>query len=361
MGARLAVVIGLLVVAGCSGSDSDSGADPAPPGEAGAATSASEPTEPTEPSVSAPTGPTSEPSIIAPNPVHSVSLPAMMARDYDGRGLRVGPVLLRTDAYTRHAVTYRSGDLRISGIMNVPNGRGRFPALVLNHGYIDPSYYVTGQGLAREQDYLAREGYVVLHTDYRNHAGSDNAPATERRLRLGYTTDVINAVLAIKRSSLPYLDGERVGLLGRSMGGGITYNALVVRPGLVDAAVVYASVSSRTADNFDRWIRDERDQLSQAIIDEYGSPERNPGFWRGVSPYTYFDRITEPILVHHGTIDDTCPLRWTHRTVDELRRLGKDVRLRLYEGEGHTFYSDWTMSMRRSVAFLDEELDVRSQ
>ena len=61
--------------------------------------------------------------------------------------------------------------------------------------------------------------------------------------------------------------------------------------------------------------------------------------------------------MHHGTIDDTCPLRWTHRTVDELRRLGKDVRLRLYEGEGHTFYSDWTLSMRRSVAFFDRELN----
>jgi dipeptidyl aminopeptidase/acylaminoacyl peptidase len=357
MGARLAVAVGVLILAGCAGDDGDSSADPTTsPGEPTAA-------EPTSPEVTdEPSAPTSsdspaDPSAAAPPVPDPVSLPALMARDYDGRGLRVGDELLRTDAYTRYAVTYRSGDLRISGIMNVPDGRGPFPALVLNHGYIDPAYYVTGQGLAREQDYLAREGYVVLHTDYRNHAGSDNAPVTERRLRLGYTTDVINAVLAIKRSELPYLDGERVGLLGRSMGGGVTYNALVVQPGLVDAAVVYASVSTRTADNFNRWIRGERDQLSRQIIDEYGSPERNPEFWRGVSPYTYLDRVTEPILVHHGTIDHTCPLRWTHRTVDELRRLGKDVRLRLYEGEGHTFYSDWTLSMRRSVAFFDRELN----
>jgi dipeptidyl aminopeptidase/acylaminoacyl peptidase len=353
MGARLAVVVGVVILAGCAGDDGDSSADPT--------TSPREPTtaEPTSPQASDEPGTSTppEPSATAKPTPHPVSLPALMAREYDGRGLRVGDQLLRADAYTRYAVTYRSGDLRISGIMNVPRGRGPFPALVLNHGYIDPAYYVTGQGLAREQDYLAREGYVVLHTDYRNHAGSDNAPVTERRLRLGYATDVINAVLAIKRSPLPYLDGERVGLLGRSMGGGVTYSALVVQPGLVDAAVVYASVSTRTADNFNRWIRGERDELSRQIIDEYGSPERNPEFWRGISPYTYLDRITEPILVHHGTIDDTCPLRWTHRTVDELRRLGKDVRLRLYEGEGHTFYSDWTLSMRRSVAFFDRELN----
>ena len=52
-----------------------------------------------------------------------------------------------------------------------PTGKGPFPAVVLNHGYIEPSIYVTGQGLAREQDYLARAGFVVLHTDYRGHAG----------------------------------------------------------------------------------------------------------------------------------------------------------------------------------------------
>jgi len=335
------VVVGLLLLAtGCSG-DSDEPA--APP-------TSSEPSSPTE-STRTPTERSAPPP-----PPDPVSLPALMAKTYDGHGLRVHDELLRTDAYTRHAVTYRSGDLRISGIMNIPNGRGPFPALVLNHGYIDPSYYVTGQGLAREQDYLARAGYVVLHTDYRDHAGSDSAPGSERRLRLGYTEDVINAVLALKRYGRPTVDADRIGLLGRSMGGGVTYNALVVRPGLVDAAVVYASVSSHTADNFNRWIRGERTELARWIIDEYGSPERSPKFWRGVSPYTYFDRITEPILVHHGKIDDTCPLRWTHRTVDELRRLGKDVRLRLYEGEGHTFYADWTQSMRRTVRFLDSQL-----
>jgi uncharacterized protein len=279
-----------------------------------------------------------------------------MARTYDGHGLRMRGELLRTDAYTRYAVTYRSGDLRISGIMNVPTGRGPFPALVLNHGYIDPDYYVTGQGLAREQDYLARAGYVVLHTDYRDHAESDPAPGSERRLRLGYTEDVINAALALKRLGRPTVDPERIGLLGRSMGGGITYNALVVRPGLVDAAVVYASVSSHTADNFDRWIRGERSELARWIVDEYGSPERNPEFWRGVSPYTFFDRITEPIMVHHGIIDDTCPIRWTRETVGELRRLGKHVRLHTYPDEGHTFYTDWPLSMRRTVAFLDRQL-----
>ena len=67
-----------------------------------------------------------------------------MGKEYDGRGLRLGRVLGEASSYTRRAVTYRSGDLRISGIINIPRGDGPFPVLVLLHGYIDPAIYVTG-------------------------------------------------------------------------------------------------------------------------------------------------------------------------------------------------------------------------
>jgi dipeptidyl aminopeptidase/acylaminoacyl peptidase len=282
-----------------------------------------------------------------------------MNKEYDGRGLRLGRVLATTSAYTRYFATYRSGKLTISGVMNIPRGRGPFPVLVLSHGYIDPAIYVNGQGLMREQDYLARHGYAVLHTDYRNHAASDDDPKADVRLRLGYTEDVINAVLAVRRSGQPKLDEDRVGLLGRSLGGGVTLNVLVVAPGLVDAAVVFAPVSSDTVDNFDRWIRGEpgRSALADRIIARYGSPERRPGFWRGTSPRTYFDRVSEPLLVHHGTADESCPIPWSRRTVAALDRLGKDVTFFTYAGEQHAFGPMWPKSMRRTVAFFHRTLD----
>jgi dipeptidyl aminopeptidase/acylaminoacyl peptidase len=255
-------------------------------------------------------------------------------------------------------VTYRSASLRISGILNVPRGTGPFPVLVLGHGFIDPAVYVNGQGLLREQDYLARHGYAVLHTDYRGHAASDDDPQAEVQLRLGYTEDVINAVLAVRRSDLPALDRDRVGLLGRSMGGGVMLNVLSVQPGLVDAAVVFAPVSSDTVDNFDRWIRGDpsRDSLASRIIAKHGSPERNPSFWRNVSPRTFFDRITEPVLIHHGTNDESCPIRWSRTTLRALQAAGIDARMFTYPGEHHAFGPQWPTSMRRTVAFFDRQL-----
>ena len=56
------------------------------------------------------------------------------------------------------------------GSSTCPPGAGPFPAVVLTHGYIDPAIYVNGQGMTREQATSPARGYVVLHTDYRNHA-----------------------------------------------------------------------------------------------------------------------------------------------------------------------------------------------
>ncbi|MFE9680562.1 alpha/beta hydrolase family protein [Streptomyces sp. NPDC006285] len=330
---------GLLVVAavGCTGGgDADS---PEPPATTRATSSAPARTPP----------PTAAPA-------DPVSIPALIERDHRGSDLRLGDVLARTSAYTRYAVTYETGGLTVSGIMNVPEGKGPFPALVLAHGYINPAVYTSGRGLAREQDLLARNGYVVLHTDYRNHAGSDDDPDNDVNLRLGYTEDTIGAVLALRGSGRPEIDGDRIGLLGRSMGGGVVYNTLVVAPGLVDAAVVFAPVSSRPDENIDHFQRGGGDPVVARIDAEHGTPEENPKFWREVAPVTYVDRASEPLLIHHGTADDTCPLTWSERTAAAFGAAGKDVELVKWRGEGHTFGPRWPASMDRTMAFFERHL-----
>lgn len=342
----LPLVAVLAVTAGCTASDEPAASDGAT-STTSPATMPSTTPEPDAPEPDAtqpgqPEGdqPDSRPRDPKPDPI---SVEALIERKFNGRGLRVGQVLGEFGAYTRYAVTYRSENLRISGIMNVPAGKGPFPVLVLNHGYIEPAIYVTGQGLAREQDWLARQGYVVLHTDYRNHAGSDNDPNVDYELRLPYAVDVVNAVRAVKRSDLPYLDGDRVGLLGRSMGGNVTFNALVARPGLVDAAVVYASTSTLAADNWRQFYRpsEDRSDVNARMARTYGLPAESPEFWGAASPRRYLDRLQQPVLMHHGTLDDSCPIAWSRATVRAMREQDQRVRLATYAGEGHTMYAQW--------------------
>jgi dipeptidyl aminopeptidase/acylaminoacyl peptidase len=344
------------VLAGCGGQDDEEPAGAADTPEPSATTTDS----PSPGTGSSPGEGSSEGSSPAESPEalppvdDPVSLAALMREDFPGGRIRLGRQVLANEAYTRHEVTYPSGDVTVSGVLLRPRGKGPFPAVVLNHGYIEPSIYVTGQGLMREQDYLARAGFVVLHTDYRGHAASDPASDRSRETRLGYTRDTINAVQSVKR--LGYVDRERVAMLGRSMGGGVTYNAIVARPGLVRAAVVFAPVSSDFVDNFNRWTVAERPEAAAATYRRYGRPEQEPEFYAGLSARTYFDRITEPVLIHHGTLDDSCPVGWSRTTQRLLRKAGVDSTLEIYRGEQHAFGPQWPLSMERTVRFLRRQL-----
>ncbi len=337
----------VLPLAACSTEEPDASTPPSPPVTSAPTSPSSGPTQPPTPA---------EQDETLPPVTDKTSLPALMRAEFDGRGLRVVRTEVRSDDYTRQQVTYRSNGTVVSGVLLRPRGAGPFPAVVLNHGYIEPSSYGTGQGLAREQDWLAREGFVVLHTDYRGHAASDPAGELERESRLGYTRDAINAVLALEEQT--YVDPERTAMLGRSMGGGVTLDALVAAPGLVDAAVIYASVSSRFLDNLERWTIPERPEAAQALFDRFGTPQQSPGFYRGLSPRTYFDRVTEPVLMFHGTADSTCPPVWSRTTHRLLEQAGVDATLVEYPGEEHAFYARWQDSIERSVMFLRRRLDA---
>ncbi|MDP2648237.1 MAG: alpha/beta fold hydrolase [Candidatus Yanofskybacteria bacterium] len=291
---------------------------------------------------------------------HPVSLQAMFEKDFNGHDFKVGQVLARTGAYTRYFITYESGEFTISGIMNVPVGSGPFPVLVLNHGYIDPAVYTNGRGLRREQDYLASRGYVVIHPDYRNHAQSDNDPDSDFKLRLGYVEDVINAVIAVQESGLPYINKEKIGMLGHSMGGGVTINTMIVKPELIRAAVLFAPVSSDYVQNFERWTRPNstRRPLAERIVSAYGSPEANPEFWENVSAVNFFGRVEIPVMTHHGTADASVPLEWSQDTHAALLDNGKDSTLHIYPNEPHEFAAAWPEVMRRTVEFFDARLKI---
>lgn len=287
-----------------------------------------------------------------------LSLQNFAKKEFNGRDLRVGQVLAENEAYTRYYITYKSGELTISGIMNVPKGTppaGGFPVLFLNHGHIDTSVYTNGRGLKREQDYLARRGYVVIHSDYRDHADSSKDPNADRELRLGYAEDVINAVKAMQASDLPYFDKNKVGILGHSMGGGVSWVIAVTQPKLVDAIVLFAPVSADARDNFEKWLSRRR-EVAEYLLAKYGSPEENPKFWDGVSPQTFFGNVKTPILIHHGTADESVPIEWSERSVRTLQAAGKDVVLHTYPGEPHEFIDAWPAVMQSTQEFFDQYL-----
>ena len=289
-------------------------------------------------------------------------VPAELSIEYfagmrlQGTGLTLGTVLEDNTAYTRYTISYLSNGLTISGIMNIPKGEGPFPLVLLNHGYIDPAVYTNGRGLRREQDYLARQGFAVLHSDYRGHAASDPSP-DERQIYdagLEYSMDVVNAVHAVRAADLPRVDARRIGMLGHSMGGGIGLNIAVAHPNLVHALVLYAPVHADAWQNFMRWrdMREEGDRTREAM----GARAENPEAWDALSSLTFLDRIQTPVALFHGTNDADVPVEWSNDLATELERRGKNVTYTRYENEAHEFIPRWNAFMERSTQFFREHL-----
>jgi len=356
-----ALVGSAVLLIGCSIDEPTTATDDA------AVSSSDVPTGSTSPTASADstkTGAEDEPSHSKPS-VQPISVLGLAQQRLRGDRLHIGGIRAQTTDYTSYNVRYRSSTITarskesytITGVLNVPMGRGPFPAVVLAHGYIEPAVYVRGQGMERERDYLARRGYIALHVDYRNHAGSDNDPLFQVRMRLGYSADVINAVKAVRDSSDIPVDDDRIALFGRSMGGGVVLKALVAEPGVVQAAVPFASVSSLERQNYDQFIRpDPADStFRDRLVRRHLTPQQDPRFWRENSSRPYFDRITEPVLMVHGRLDDTCPPRWAAATQRALTQADVQSQLEWYN-DGHTFVPAFYPAMNRIVRFFDRQL-----
>ena len=287
-----------------------------------------------------------------------LSFKTFLEQDFVGSDFKVGTLLTDWGTHRSYFATYQSNGLKISGTWHVPKGEGPFPLLILNHGYFPPETYTNGYGFGREQKYFARNGYAVFHTDYRNYAYSDKDPEGSSSRRFGdtgYATDAINAILAIIEADLPNVDTDRVGMLGHSLGGGVTLNAVLAKPELIDAAVLWGPVSSDYYDNFQKWTRNRMTPERIAEFErDFGSIDDRSAFAL-VSPRTYLDQLTVPLLIQQGTADESCPVEWARATRDELTNLGKDFEYLEYEGYPHVFWNEkWDRAASDALAYLDQ-------
>jgi dipeptidyl aminopeptidase/acylaminoacyl peptidase len=290
-----------------------------------------------------------------------VTLDALSTKKFNGSNLTLIKLLAQTSKYTKHSITYRSDDLKVSGVLYTPKGKGPFPGIVLGHGYIDPKIYKNGQGMRREQNYLASRGYVVLHTDYRNHSFGDDDPESQLKFRMDYSADVINAGLALKNSKIRTLDKNKIAYMGRSMGGGIGFNVAVATSarGVFSSYVLFAPTSANYVENFNKWGRNNPDRANP-ITKFVGLPEANPDFWASISPKNYWPQVSAPIMIHHGDKDRSCPVRWARAATKGLKGAGKAVTLHIYRGEGHDLMAGWGKAMARSIDFFNQNWAITS-
>lgn len=293
-------------------------------------------------------------------PLSIESLRAFSQRVKAGE-IKLEKTLKETPSYTSYAIAYQSNGLKITGYMNVPKGEGSHPAIILNHGYFIPSRYQTGDGTKMEADYLAQRGYVTIASDYRGYGGSDKG---ESLFRWGYVHDILSLIPALEK--LSFVNSNRIGIWGHSMGGMITVKTLVVNP-KIKAAVLVAPVSADEADAY-RLVKESRHE-NVATIDElawlektYGTPETNPQGYAKMSAINFLANITAPVNIHHNEGDQHVPFSWSEKLYNALKKEeGKEVELFSYPGQLHTFsaardLTQWNKIMERTLTFFNKYL-----
>jgi dipeptidyl aminopeptidase/acylaminoacyl peptidase len=273
----------------------------------------------------------------------------LQTRSYGGDDLSIQGSLTSPPEFTRVLFTYPSDGLDLYGFMNVPNGEGPFPVVLVMHGLVNTSTYQTLTYTRPIADALASAGFLVLHPNYRNHPPSQSGP---NPFRVGYAIDVLNLLALVRRQGgldgpLALADPDRVGVMGHSMGGGITIRVVTVDAD-IDAAVLYGSMSGDEKKNYERVLLWSNGEEGRA---EYETAEAD---LVRISPIYHQADIQAPLSIHHGDADTVVPPEWSTELCQDLKDLGKFVECFSYTDQPHNFTGEsFLLLMERAVDFFN--------
>ncbi len=284
------------------------------------------------------------------------SIQSLRQKAYNGSNLKIEKNLPKGQNYEQSIVSYKSEGLKIYALLTVPKGTppaGGWPVIIFNHGYITPEEYQTGQYYASYIDAFARNEFMVLEPDYRGHGSSQGKPSMAI-YSPDYTIDVLNAIGSIKK--FKKANPKKIGMWGHSMGGTVTFRALVISKD-IKAADIWAGVIGNFQDLIAFRHPQEREQLlaektKQQLFDKYGNLSKNPKFWASIDPITYIKDISIPIQLQHSVSDNQVPYTLSQKLFDTLQRNGKKTVLYSYQNDDHNLSNNLDTALARSVAFF---------
>jgi len=286
----------------------------------------------------------------------------MRQQAYPGSQITIEERLDHGANYDRFIISYQSEGNTIYALLTVPWGEmpsSGWPVIIFNHGYIPPEQYRTTERYVDYVDVLARNGYIVLRSDYRGHGDSEGVAVSSYQSP-AYTADILNAISSVK--TYPDADPERIGMWGHSMGGNITLRAMVVSDE-IKAGVIWGGVVVSYPDMVEHWFpsfgqatpdpNSRRGRWLAEWNETFGDFEENTAFWASISANSYLSDLSGPLQLHHGTADDSVPHKLSEILFAEATALSLPVEIYLYEGDNHNISKNFWGAMENTVAFFD--------
>lgn len=246
--------------------------------------------------------------------------------------------------------------LRVPGILYRPrwaSGTERVPAVIFVHG--GPG----GQSVLAYTPMIQlaiNHGFAVFCVNNRGSSGYGKTffRAADHRHGELDLDDCVRAGDYMR--GLPFVDPDRVGIMGGSYGGYITLAALAFRPDAFDAGVDLFGISNwlRTLREMPAWWGAHREVLLRKI----GDPDTEEDYLRSISPLFHSRNIRKPLLVIQGANDPRVLKAESDEIVEKVREVGVPVEYILFDDEGHGFQkkANQLRSTDAIVAFLEKYL-----
>jgi dipeptidyl aminopeptidase/acylaminoacyl peptidase len=209
------------------------------------------------------------------------------------------------------------------------------PAILLMHG--GPTSLST-PGLSLAIQYWTTRGYALVQVNYVGSSGYGRAYRDALNGKWGISDVQDAASVAGYLVYNGYIDGDRMGIVGGSSGGYVALQALCSFPRVWAGGISLYGISGleilyKTTHKFEAHYMDYLLFGGSKSIDD----KEKEALFHDRSPCYHADKITAPTLLLQGSDDKVVPPGQAVEMEKSIRDNGGDVRLVMFEGEGHGF------------------------
>lgn len=184
-------------------------------------------------------------------------------------------------------------------------------------------------------------GFIMVTLDTRSAAGRGKQALDAIYLKLGEVEIDDLAAASRHLATLPYVDGQRVGIFGTSYGGYASALAILRHP---DAFAAASAMSAVTSWNHYDTIYTERYMYT---------PQANPEGYRKGSAMEYAANLRGRLMIYCGTADDNVHPNNAMQLIRALQQAGKSFEVQVGPDAGHT-----ALNQQRMMEFFIQSLVV---